>query len=493
LVYDLGSGTFDVSVIDCIDYKVLGLDGDNYFGGDTFDQRLVQHVAKEVKRQAGVDLASSADALQRTGRDCEKAKIKLSDSESATILVQALVDGTPVNVKVKVTRDEFERMIMELVDQTIRWVERAIAKVKAEDAKFAKEDVDSVLLVGGSTHIPLVQRRLRDYLGKEPCKNINSELAVAFGAATYAAMYVASPPIERGIHRVTVKCVSEVTAEREITINGRTSPGATVEARTPLGAVNGKADDAGKFVLTVALVPNTTNSIQLLATSTDGEPRRRELVVRHDDTYKGRDERVIVIVDRRSMWPRPLGIRVVDQDDLLTIVVPENSPIPCQASTVCTLTPSSRNAPWQSLVEIYEGDLPYAPLNTRLAQLVLEMPPSLNTLEPIEIVFQITEDQLLVVTAGMVNLPDHVVTATITLHSYYGDNLGVLDRFDRFQRYHWDTSRPEEKARLNKSKMGLLDLCEQYKRDSQEDKYEKIKAVGMHLISELVRLESQFS
>jgi len=488
LVYDLGSSTFDVTIIDCVDYRVLGLDGDNYLGGDNFDKLLLAHLAKEVKRQAGIDLESSPHALQHARRDCEKAKIKLSDSQSATILVQAVVGGTPVNAKMKVTRDVFERMIMPLVDETIHKVERVVGKAILQAPKFAKEDIDSVLLVGGSTHIPLVQRRLRDYFGKEPSKKIHPELAVAFGAA----MYAASIPVEEGIHRIAVKPVPNATAQRQVTIEGRTSPGAALELRTPLGFVDGKADEGGRFFLTAALAPNSMNTIRLLATSSSGEQRRRQFTVQRDDSCH--DEEVVeVIADPPIVWPRPLGIRVVGQDDRLRLVVGHHSVLPFRASAFCCVTPSSRGAPSQCLIEVYEGDLPYALLNTRLAQLVLIAPPSVNMVEPLEVAFRITEDCLLVVTACLVNFPDHRVTATIKERSCSGDNLGVLDRLDHLLRGITDKIRPEERARLNKTKMRLLDLCQQYKRDPQKDEYEKIKETGLQLRTEVAHLEAQFA
>lgn len=491
LVYDLGGGTFDVAIIDCFDYKMLGLDGDNYLGGDDFDKLLLAHIAKEVKTKAHVDLENSPDALQRARNDCEKAKIKLSDAESATILVQAVVSGTPVNVKVKVTRDEFEGMIMEHVDRTIEKVESAIAKAKLEDPKFSKDDIDTILLVGGSTYIPLVQRKVAEYFGKEPCKKINPDLAVGLGAA----MYTASAPIEKGVHRLTVKMVPQVTAEQEIMISGRTSPCSTVEARTPQGAVEGKADDAGKFSLTVALAPNVANNINLLATSTGGEQRRRELTVRHDENCKKGS--VLEHKDVRGLqqkWPRSLGIRLTGQDDHLGIVVPEQTDIPCYiANRDFSMGSRAANMPGQCPIEIYEGDLPYSVLNTQLASLMLETPASPSTLEPLEIVFQITEDHLLVVTARMVNFPDRLVTAKIKMQTCSGDKLHILDRLDHLLKDHADKIRPEERARLNKSKMGLLDLCQQFKRDPQAEKYEKIKEVGMQLKSEVARLEAQYS
>ncbi len=499
LVYDLGGGTFDVAIIDCFDYKMLGLAGDNYLGGDDFDRVLLTHVSKQVKEQAGVDLESSVDALQRARNDCERAKIKLSDSESATILVQAVVSGMPVNVKVKVTRDEFERMINEppapdelgYIDKTIKKVEEAIANAKLEEPKFTKEDIDTILLVGGSTYIPLVQRKVAEYFGKEPCKKINPDLAVGFGAA----MYTASAPIEKGVHRVTVKFVPQVTAEREITINGRTSPSATVEVRAPVGAVDGKADDAGKFSLTVALAPNTTNAIELSATSTSGEQRKREFTVRHDENFK--EEAAPEHKDVRGLqqkWPRSLGIRVTGQDDVLGIVIPEQTDIPCYITNrdFC-MTSRAANMPGQCPIEVYEGNLPYAVLNTQLASLMLETPASPSMAEPLEIAFQITEDHLLVVTARMVNFPDRLVTAKIKMETCSGDRLHVLDRLDHLLKDHGDKIRPEEKARLNKSKMGLLDLCQQHKRDPQADRYQKIKEVGTQLKSEVARLEVQYS
>jgi molecular chaperone DnaK (HSP70) len=491
LVYDLGGGTFDVAIIDCFDYKMLGLDGDNYLGGDDFDKKLMTHLADEVKKQTGADLESSRDALQIARTECEKAKIKLSDRESATIRLQAVIGGTPVNVSVKVTREEFERMIADLVEKSLEKVEGAIAKAREKDESFSKADIDTVLLVGGSTYVPLVQQRLGEYFGKPASKKVNPDLAVGLGAAVHTA----SGSIEKGVHRVRLDPIPMVTAATQCTIKGRTSPGARIEVRGGATTASGEADSGGRFSFPIELTCDATNDIVVVATSLEGEQRKTGCQIRHDASFSGEEQkgRRKTIGVGGGVTPRTLGIRVTGNDDILGVIIPEQTEIPCSVTSrnYC-ITSQAPNMPGQALIEIYEGEVPYSVLNTQLASLMLETAASPSTQEPLEILFQITEDHLLTVTARMVNFPDRVVTSKVSLQSPSGDKLSVLDRFERLMRVHGDKIRPEKKASLNKSKLGLVDLCDQFKREAQPDRYGKIKEIGSKLREEIASLESQY-
>lgn len=488
LVYDLGGGTFDVAIIDCFDYTMIALDGDNYLGGDNFDDRLIIHLAKAVKEKGGGDLESDPEAMAIAKEICEKAKQELSLRNQTRITFMGEVGGTPVNVSLKVTRDEFEQMIIDIVDQTIKKVENAIRLAGEKDEGFSKDDIETILLVGGSSYIPLVQRKVEEFFGKGPSKKINPDLAVSLGAA----IHTASGPGKKGGHRLRFEPLAEVTANANFKVSGRTSPNAQVEIQGGASTTRGEADNTGKFGITFELNQDTINDITVTATDSEGETRKSGFEIRHDSNFTGKEE-----MGRRKaagigggVLPRTLGIRVTGQDDILGVILPAQTDIPCSVKNRdYGITSSAPNMPGIANLEIFEGEIPYAPLNTKLASLQLQTPGS-DVSEPVEISFQITEDHLLTVTALMINHPDRAVTATINCESPTGDCLNVIERSERVINMFGEKLRPEEKARINKLKQGLLDLCELYKKDNKPEYYEKIKTMGQDLKMNLNKIEA---
>ena len=182
LVYDLGGGTFDVSILELGDgvFEVLSTAGNNQLGGDDFDNRLVDHIVEEIKKQEGVDLSDDKMAMQRIKEAAEKAKKDLSGMTSTQVSLPfiAQVDGAPINFEMDVTRAKFESLISDLIDSTMEPVRKAL-----KDAKLSKSDIDKVILVGGSTRIPMVQDLVKKETGKEPSKGVNPDEVVSMGAA----------------------------------------------------------------------------------------------------------------------------------------------------------------------------------------------------------------------------------------------------------------------------------------------------------------------
>ncbi len=185
LVYDLGGGTFDVSVIDIDDgvIEVMATAGDNHLGGDDFDERLVQWILQEFKKQNRIDLAKDAAAMQRIKEAAEQAKKELSSLETTTINLPYIVQsgGTPVHLEMTVTRAKFNELTRDLVERTAGPLQSALA-----DAGISASQLGKVLLVGGSTRIPAVQDRVRALTGMVPSKGINPDECVAIGAAIQA-------------------------------------------------------------------------------------------------------------------------------------------------------------------------------------------------------------------------------------------------------------------------------------------------------------------
>ena len=182
MVYDLGGGTFDVSILDIGDgvFEVLATSGNNRLGGDDFDQRIIDYLVDEFKKTSGIDLKTDKMAMQRLKEAAEKAKIELSGVGQTNVNLPFITaDSTgPKHLDITLTRAKFEDLIKDLVDATIKPVNQAL-----KDAGLQASQIDQVLLVGGSTRVPLVQEKVKEITGKEPNKGINPDECVALGAA----------------------------------------------------------------------------------------------------------------------------------------------------------------------------------------------------------------------------------------------------------------------------------------------------------------------
>ena len=185
-VYDLGGGTFDVSVIEIADvdgekqFEVLSTNGDTFLGGEDFDQRIIQYIIDEFKKDQGVDLSKDVLALQRLKEAAEKAKIELSSSAQTDInLPYITADASgPKHLNIKLTRAKLESLVDELIERTI-----APCRTAIKDAGINVADIDDVILVGGMSRMPKVQEKVKEFFGKEPRKDVNPDEAVAVGAA----------------------------------------------------------------------------------------------------------------------------------------------------------------------------------------------------------------------------------------------------------------------------------------------------------------------
>ena len=183
LVYDLGGGTFDVSILELADgtYEVLSTAGNNRLGGDDFDNAIVDYLTKEFRRNNGIDLTANKSAMFRLKMEAEKAKKDLSNMTNADInlpFISMDQDGSPVHFEMSLSRAKFEELIRARLEETVKLVRQAL-----RDAKLNASELDQVLLVGGSTRIPAVQELIRKELGKEPNRSINPDEVVAMGAA----------------------------------------------------------------------------------------------------------------------------------------------------------------------------------------------------------------------------------------------------------------------------------------------------------------------
>jgi len=183
IVYDLGGGTFDVSLlsIDQGVFEVLATAGDTHLGGEDFDQRIINHFAKAFNKKHSVDITKDPKAMGKLKREAEKAKRTLSSQMSTRIEIESLFDGKDFSETL--TRAKFEELNIDLFKKTLKPVEQVL-----KDAKVKKEDINDIVLVGGSTRIPKVQSLVEEYFGVKASKGINPDEAVAFGAAVQAGV-----------------------------------------------------------------------------------------------------------------------------------------------------------------------------------------------------------------------------------------------------------------------------------------------------------------
>ena len=187
LVFDLGGGTFDVSILEIGDgvFEVKATNGNNRLGGDDFDQRVMEHLISEFKRDTGIDLGKDKSALQRLKEAAEKAKIELSSTMQTNISLPFItaLDGVPQHLDINLTRAKFEELTADLVEATMGPARQAL-----KDARLSAGDIDKIILVGGSTRIPAVQEAIKREIGKEPHKGVNPDEVVALGAAIQGAV-----------------------------------------------------------------------------------------------------------------------------------------------------------------------------------------------------------------------------------------------------------------------------------------------------------------
>ena len=258
MVFDLGGGTFDVSILDLADgvFEVLATRGNNLLGGDDFDNKLIEYINAEFKKENGVDLTNDKMSLQRLKEAAEKAKKELSTTMSTNINLPFITatQAGPLHLNMDITRAKFEELTSDLVDKTIEPVKLAL-----KDAGLNANEIDKVILVGGSTRIPAVQEAVKRLIGKEPQKDINPDECVALGAAIQGGILAGDygsdlllldvTPLSLGIE--TLGGVTTRLIERNTTIPTKNHRYLLLQPITRLQLISMYFKGKGKWLLTI--------------------------------------------------------------------------------------------------------------------------------------------------------------------------------------------------------------------------------------------------
>ncbi|OLQ00121.1 Heat shock 70 kDa protein [Symbiodinium microadriaticum] len=307
LVYDMGGGTFDVSLLEIEDgvFEVKATAGDTHLGGEDFSNRLLEHCIKEFeKKNRGKEVRKNQRALRRLQAECDAAKRTLSSSTQASIEVDSLLDG--LDFSLAVSRAKFEELNQDLFKRSMDSVEKVIS-----DAKVDRKAIDEVVLIGGSTRIPYVQKLIEEYFRKEPCRSINADEAVAYGAAVQAAVLSGvkgkdSPLKDLVLLDVTPLSLGLETAGGVMTrLIERNSTIPTNKKQVPQIEVAFDLDSNG--ILNVSAADKTTGkSNKITITNEKGRLSKDEIerMVKEAEKYRSEDEAIRKSVEARNELER---------------------------------------------------------------------------------------------------------------------------------------------------------------------------------------------
>ncbi|MBS9784058.1 molecular chaperone DnaK [Candidatus Gracilibacteria bacterium] len=413
-VYDFGGGTFDISILEIGSegtFEVLATNGDTSLGGDDFDQAIFEYVMSEFKSETGIDLSGDAMAVQRVRSASEKAKIELSSATSTDINEPfiAMNDGVPSNLNVTITRAKFEELIGDLVEKSIEPCKKVLS-----DSGLQASQIDEVILVGGSTRVPLVKTKVEQFFGKKPSEGVNPDEAVAMGAAIQAGIIQGDvndvllldvTPLSLGIE--TLGGVMTRMIERNTTIPASKSQvystAADNQDSVQIHILQGEREMAsdnkslGQFILSgIAPAPRGVPQIEvtfdidasgvLHVTAKDKGPRKGQR-----NTIQG-DVNDVLLLD---VTPLSLGIETLG--GVMTRMIERNTTIPASKSQVYSTAADNQDS---VQIHILQGEREMASDNKSLGQFILSgIAPAPRGVPQIEVTFDIDASGVLHVTA----------------------------------------------------------------------------------------------
>lgn len=488
LVFDLGGGTLDCTVVDTFDAKILGLSGDNWLGGDDFDNRIVDRMIKNLKESSGTDLSGDEKARLRLKAEAEKYKINLSEARATQIEFVGKLGGKVCSIEFRLTRDEYNQMIDDLVTKAIEKAEEAVQR-----AGLTRDDIDVVLLVGGSTLTPHVQERLEKHFGKAPSKKVDPMLAVGLGAA----ICTRDLPWDDKTHRVILRSRADVWSQPTYTIKGRTAANSRVQVSGGAQPAETTAKGDGQFSVAVALAPNAVNDVTVQATAPDGSVARALQRIRHDaKAVTAVEPPPAPTID--AIVPRNILLNFINngEPDHVAVLVPAGATLPFSVEIADRFACSANASAFTLRGPIYEGhypehEIPYGPFNTFLGELNMQCPATPRDTEVVLSV-EVDESRFIHLKSWFKHDPSVSGKVTIKPEALSNDKLHLIERSDVVLNRGGERLRPEEKQRVNRKKQALLDLCEQYATDNDADTRKRIIATGQELQNELKAIEQKY-
>ena len=479
LIFDMGGSRLDCSVVDMFDCRILGLASTIELGGARIDDRLVDHVAEQSRRLHGVDIRSDGNLLARIRPIAERAKIELSKF-NGTPLECVLPGGLKIDIAL--TRSELESLISDLVDRTIEFAEDAI-----QSAGIRRDEIDRIVLSGGSTFIPLVQKRLTDHFGLPATKKVDPSLAVALGAA----LCTRDLPWDDKSHRVLLQPLPEVTTDRRVRVRGTTTPNAIVTIEGAVSGVQATIDQTGGFNLEIELRENDVNELLFRSTSPAGESTVAMHRVRHVNKVPAIEAESPAIIC--PLLPR--SILLGFPNDEIRTLIPAGVQLPLAGQLEYPAACSPGRDSRILILEGYsqESEIPHAPFLTQLGSLPVRVP--IQTGLPNEgsliVHYEIDERRNLSLRFWASGPPEVVSTFQVQVRPPRREQMHLIERAELAVNEAGERLRPEEKARLNRRRMNLIDLCEQYVTSPTAELRGEIVESGRQLLAVVRSIEER--
>lgn len=491
LVFDMGGGTLDCTVVDLFDNQIVGLDGDNWLGGDDFDNRIIDRMCEELKKQ-GLDAFQDPVLRLKMKVLAEQNKINLSENPSTQIEFMHLANGKTYAISFRLTRKEYNAMIDDLVTRAIDKAKQAVARAGLE-----VDDIDVVLLVGGSCLTPYVQERLEQEFGKKPSSSVNPMLAVALGAAKCTRDLAVD--LHDGIF-LKLRSSAEIWSEPSYPLKGRTIAGAKVSITGGATPADGIAGTDGSFEISVPLKQNSVNDLTVEATAPDGQSKSVVYRIRHDAQAVDAIEPVQK-PGIKPLLPHNILLGTNSEevggsagDFLAAKIVEANKSLPTVGQSD-QFGCKANSMPFMLQIPVYEGhdadhEIPVGEFNSFLGMLIVNCPPTPQP-TPLEISFEIDDSRNISLRCWFKHDPSVSNGIKINNQALSRDKMHLIARTETAVNQAGSRIRPDEKARINRKKQTLIDMSTQFWVQPSADLFKQILTVGRELKADVAALEAR--